>query len=268
MPVFKKKKVSGFSLFSSYKEYYEKLYVSALRHYDKIVYTSANYQDKIFGDEHGLGDKAVIIPNGASQKEFLAEDQFKIKEKLGIKTKYLAVSVSNHYLAKGHDFVVQAFKKMKRYDTALLIIGQIPGVRGLKKIGHFLVGCYLDCLLASKLNKNIFILNGSLRELVLSAYKNADLFLFGSELECAPLVMYESFASKTLFITREVGNVKDHQDLVRIVKTPEEMAKTANFYLDNSEKRKEIADIAFLEWQKNYTWDKVAERYNSLIQSI
>ncbi|MEW5805355.1 MAG: glycosyltransferase family 4 protein [Patescibacteria group bacterium] len=259
---------SSLNLQQSYLNYYEAFYVPALKNYDRIVYTSANYQDKIFGDQRGLTDKAIIISNGASKEEFLSGDNFKIREKFGIKTKYLAITVANHYLAKGHSFVIDAFKKMRRQDTTLLIIGQIPGGYGLRKIGHFFVGCYLDCVLADKFNKNILVIDGSSRELVLSAYKNADVFLFGSELECAPLVMYESFASKTLFITREVGNVRDHQDYLEIIKTPEEMAKKANFYLDHPEERKKITEKAFSEWQNDYTWSRVVEKYNSLLQSI
>lgn len=247
---------------ADYKGYFEQL-PTYLEKYDSLVYMSFNYQDKLFGDAHGLGYKAVLIPNGASEKEFLIKDKFKIKEKLGIKTKYLAITVANHYLAKGHDFVIRAFKQIKSPDITLLIIGKIPAV-GIRKIAHSFVGCYPYCKLSSILDRRIRLVDGSDRELVLSAYKNADFFLFGSYIEYAPLVMYESFASKTLFITRDVGNVKDHREVVKIVNSPAQMATMVEFYLNHPEKRKEITEKAFQLWQDNYTWDKIAKKYEEL----
>lgn len=250
-----------------YKEYFEQL-PAYLGRYDSLVYMSPNYQDKVFGDAHGLGVKAILIPNGASGEEFSAKDKFKIKEKLGIRTKYLAITVANHYLAKGHGFVIKAFKKLKRKDISLLIIGEVPGKSGIFKLAHLLRGCYKNCFVSGWFDKSIKIVSGKNRQLVLSAYKNADLFLFGSEIECAPLVMYESFAARVLFITRDVGNVRDHENLLKIVKTPEEMAETANFYLDHPDERNNIIDLAFAEWQNKYDWGIIVKQYENLFQKL
>jgi glycosyltransferase involved in cell wall biosynthesis len=43
----------------------------------------------------------------------------------------------------------------------------------------------------------------------LAAYHQADLFLFPSNIECSPLVLFESIASKTPFLTTDVGNAKE-----------------------------------------------------------
>lgn len=251
----------------AYQDYFDEL-PRHLRAYDKIVYMSANYQDKKFGDENGAGGKAVIIPNGASDEEFLPRDAFRIKEMLGIKTPYLIITVANHYKAKGHGFVIEAFKKMRRNDATILIIGNIPGAGGMKKIGHLMLGCYFDCWWASKTGKNIRIVSGNDRALVLSAYKSADIFLLGSEVECAPLVMYESFAAKLPFITTDVGNVKDHRDYIKIVRTPEEMADAARHFLDSPEERKNLAEKAFHVWHTRHTWQNIAERYEELFRAL
>jgi len=258
---------SGFRSDSlGYSGYFEEM-PKYLVLYDKIVYMSGKYQDKKFGDDNGVSDRAVIIPNGASKEEFLGKQAKDLKESLDIKTSHLALTVANHYSAKGHGFVIKAFKKMSRKDTTLLIIGKLPSF-GLKKMGHLFFGCYPFCWLADKLNENIVLLDGTDRGLVLAAYKNSDLFLFGSEIEYAPLVMYEAFAAKTLFITRDVGNVKDHRKLLKIVETPEEMAKTANFYLDHLNERAKITDQAFSEWQEKYSWERIAQEYLNLFESL
>jgi glycosyltransferase involved in cell wall biosynthesis len=247
-------------------EGYFKVLPAHLAKYNKLIYMSPNYQDKIFGDEHGVGDKAVIIPNGAPAEEFLGPDDYNIREKLGIKTKFLAITVANHYRDKGHGFVIEAFKKMKRQDTTLLIVGENPGKDLWHKTKQFVRGCYKNCLATSLIHGNIKLAKGSSRELVLSAYKEADLFLFGSRVECAPLVLYESFASKTPFISTGVGNIPDYKDYVKIIKSPEEMVQEANRLLDNEGERQAMAEKAFNLWRESYTWDKIAEQYEKQLK--
>lgn len=249
-----------------YKNYFAKL-PEFLHLYDKLVYASASYQDKKFGDENGAGDKAVVIPNGASTKEFFSPDSYNIREKFGIKTKYLAICVANHYRDKGHGFVIEAFLKMSRQDTTLLIVGENPGANFLGKFKQWVRGCYKNCLISSKLHKNIRLASGKNRELVLSAYKQADIFLFGSKVECAPLVLYEAFASKTLFISTPVGNVPDYADLVRLVKLSGEMAEAANWLLDHDREREVLVQKAFELWKQKYTWEEVTKKYEALIKS-
>ena len=101
---------------------------------------------------------------------------------------------------------------------------------------------------------------------VIAAYQEADLFLFGSEIECAPLVLYESFASRTCFISRPVGNVPEYASLVRLVTTPQSMADTANRLLADPKLRLQLTEQAYTAWQQFYTWDKITKQYLALCQ--
>lgn len=250
-----------------YDAYYNGLYLQGLAKFKRIAYTSANYRDKLFGDSHELGSKAVIIPNGASEEEFDATDTYHFRESLGIVTPRMAICVANHFVAKGHQFVIKAFKLMKRTDTTLVIIGEARVSRGIKSIGHFILD-YASCKLASILNKNIVLVSGVSRDAVVSAYKQADVFLFGSELECSPLVMYESFASQTPFVTRPVGNVADHADVIKIAENPLAMASAGNYLLDDEQASQKMTDNAYKLWKKNYTWDAVAKKYELCLKSL
>ncbi len=242
-----------------YKNYYEKVYVKVLRKYDRIVYTSANYRDKFFGDKHGLGSKAVVIPNGAGE-EFLAEP-LNFRKKYGIRTKFMALTVAHHFWAKGHGFVHEAFGKMKRKDATLVIIGDHPP-------RHSWYSCEMLCRLRAVINPNFILLTDVPREMVVSAFQEANLFLFGSRLECAPLVMYESFATQTPFVTTEVGNVRDHFPYLEMVRTPGEMAERANDILDSPARTKNLTDRAFELWQNGYTWGKIAGRYDAVFKKM
>ncbi|MFN7088434.1 MAG: glycosyltransferase family 4 protein [Candidatus Paceibacteria bacterium] len=241
-----------------YKGYFEDL-PNYLKKYDKLVYPSANYQDKIFGDRYGVSKKAVIIPNGAGE-EFLAQP-IGFRKKFGINTPYMILTVSNHYFAKGHSFVIEAFQAMRRRDATLVIIGNKPPT-------HTWYSCWPICKLKSFINSRIRIISGISRPYVVSAYQEADLFFFGSRVECAPLVMYESFAAKTPFITTLVGNVQDHKEVLMIVKTPRKMAEIANYLLENELKRESLAKKAFSLWQESHTWETIASRYEAMYQSL
>lgn len=249
-----------------YQSYFAQL-PAYLRQYDSLVYMSMNYQDKVFGDEHGVGEKAVYIPNGASADEFVSSDLYRFRERAHIQTKYLAITIANFYAAKGQRFVIKAFKKMHRKDVTLALIGELPTSRGIKKLAHILTG-YLPCWIASLWNPRIKIISGKNRAEVLSAYKNADLFLFGSRVECAPLVMYESFASKVPFITRPVGNVADHKDYLSIVQTPEEMAHIADRLLNDDALRHRTAQHAFELWDQRHRWEIIVDMYEQLVKKI
>lgn len=252
---------------SAYREYFAKLPVF-LNEYDSLVYLSCCYQDKIFGDGHGFADKGVVIPNAAAEEEFLSSDTFDIRKKLGIDAKYLLLDVSTHYRDKGHGFVIDAFLEMHRNDTTLLIVGEHPGATLIGKAKQLVRGCYKNCFIHSKLHNNIRLVGGKDRALVVSAYKNADLFLFGSKVECAPLVLYEAFASKTPFISTAVGNVFDYSNIVRIVKTPKEMATMANELLNDEQKRGSMAEKGFALWKEMYTWDIIVDQYEALFNKL
>lgn len=242
----------------AYKTYFDVL-PGYLKQYDRLVYMSANYQDYVFGEQYGCEDRAVLIPNGAGE-EFLKQS-LDFKTKFGIATPKMVITVSNHYFAKGHLFVIDAFKRMGRKDATLVIIGERPS-------GRAWYSCYPLCKLNAFLNSHIMVLHDVPREWVVSAYKQADLFLFGSQIECAPLVMYEAFASKAPFVTTAVGNVCDHEEILEIVKTPTDMAKVGNDLLNNEMKRRRIGEKAYQSWQAHHTWERIVEQYETMCKKL
>ena len=246
-----------------YREYFAVL-PEKLKAYDALVYMGKEYQDILWGREHGLRDREVYIPNGAAAEEFLGADIYNFKKRFAVTTPHMALCVSNHYRAKGHSFVIEAFRKMHRADTTLVIIGAPFVATGLlRKLAHFALD-YCGCFFASLFNRRIKLISTNDRRAVVSAYRGADVFLFGSEVECAPLVMYESFASKTPFITRRVGNVGDHAQDLKIISSTEEMARVANSILDDAETGKEIAARAHITWERNHQWSAISATYQDL----
>ncbi len=93
-----------------------------LRRYDRIIYLSPGYRDATFGEQHGIG-RSVVIPNGADEREF-DRPAAGFRQRAGIDTRYLVVTVANHYRSKGHAFVIDAHRRLGRDDVTLAIIGK------------------------------------------------------------------------------------------------------------------------------------------------
>ena len=151
----------------------------------------------------------MLIPNGAGADEFEQKTDVSIRDRLKIpKNHFLILHVGSHTGAKGHKEAIQMLKKSKiKHATFLIVANSFGGG-----------GCTLNCNLAEKIHlfnpfskvsdKNIMIISLS-REETVAAYHDADLFLFPSNIECSPLVLFEAMASKTPFLTTDVGNAKE-----------------------------------------------------------
>jgi glycosyltransferase involved in cell wall biosynthesis len=244
-----------------YSGYFKKL-PNYLKKYDTAIYLSRHYQDKQFADQHKLSN-SLVIPNGADEGEFeLPISNF--KRKYGVKTKYVLLCVANHYNLKGHQFVIDAFNRLGRKDTSLVIIGN-PVVDGYRK---WRVECYKQCKMASLKNQRIKVLTNVPRTDVVSAYKESDIFVFGSMVECSPLVIFESMAAGIPFISTDVGDIKERAKFGKLVESPEEMASDINYWLNNPDERDKIGKSAQAEWKKKYSWDKITDQYLDLYTKL
>jgi glycosyltransferase involved in cell wall biosynthesis len=245
----------------AFADYYRRM-PAYLAQYGADIYLSRTYQDKIFADQHGLKN-SLIIPNGADETEFNAPT-IGFRKKYGIKTPYMLLCVANHYNLKGHRMLIEAFDKLNRNDVTLVIIGN-PVASGRQK---WRVECYRHCRLASLKNPRIKVLANVPRDFVVSAYKEATLFVFASMTECSPLVIFESMAAGLPFVSTDVGDVRERSAYGRIVvDLPDMVAQVANL-LDNEDTRKKIGAAAVNEWRKNYTWERITDQYEALYQKL
>ncbi|MFI5240701.1 MAG: glycosyltransferase family 4 protein [Candidatus Saccharimonadia bacterium] len=244
-----------------YTEYFERM-PSYLARYDKAIYMSPTYQDKLFADRHKLTN-SVIIPNGADEREFTAQP-IGFRKRYGIKTKFMLLCVSNHYNLKGHEMVLEAFRRLGRKDTTLVVIGN-PVVAGRNR---WRTECYRQCQLAAFGNRRIKMLADVPRPMVVSAYQEADLFVFGSQVEASPLVIFEAMAAGLPFISTDVGDIKDRAKFGRLIESPAEMTDTINELINHSEVRSKIGKMAHAEWKEKYSWEQITNRYEELYESL
>jgi glycosyltransferase involved in cell wall biosynthesis len=260
-----------------YKEYFESM-KSWLHRYDMTVFLSHDYRDINFAT--GCGVKNItLIPNGAGEDEFLPDINLDIRKLLDMPQEdFLILHVGSHTGIKGHAEAIKIFNKARIGNATFLIVANDFGggcVTACKRKAFFLN-------LRNKFYNKRLIVTSLPRKETVAAYKEADLFLFPSNIECSPLVLFESMASKTPFLTTDVGNaaeivewskagmvlptVKDSEgyskaNIAGSVKMLEEICR-------DSQRRKEMQESGFKEWQKKFTWGKIAMEYENMYQSL
>ncbi len=230
-----------------FADYFNRVIPIYLPKYDAAVYHSKQYQDYEFAQNYGFNN-SVIIPNGVCEEEFSQMPTFDFRMKYKIKTKYLGLCVANFFPGKGQDRVIECLRKMNRPDLTMVFIGR--------------QGVLLNGLKAKARGLNVRFLVDVPREVTLAAYCQADIFLFGSDKECSPLVIIEAKASRTPFVSTDCGNVREWKG--GVVCAPDKMPLYANKILNDEIIRKSLAEDGWKEWKENLTWEAVADRYEEL----
>lgn len=258
-----------------YKGYYKRM-ENWLRSYDACVYLSRKYRDIDFSKSAGINND-YFIPNGASYDEFSKKTSIDIRKTLAIpKTHFLILHVGSHTGLKGHKECIKIFNKAKIEKATLLIVAD-------KNSSLCYYNCHFLAVLANndpfmkKSDKKILI-HALSRAETISAYHNANLFLFPSNVECSPLVLFESMASKTPFLATDVGN---SSEIVEWSKggllLPTTFDKSGNSHARIAESvnilemlyhdqalRDRMGKLGFETWKNNFTWESIAHKYEEL----
>lgn len=272
---------TGFSglYLPEYREYFDKMKIW-MKKYDMNVFLSNTYRDIQFARENGI-EKIRVITNGASEQEFLESRPAQIREKLGIPAgHFLVLHVGSHTALKGHAEAIEIIRRARLRNVTLLIIGE-KSSGGCGRLCHIKKWILSDSPLRSRNHKRIVIASLP-RPATIEAYKEADLFLFPSNIECSPLVLFECMASKTPFLTTDVGNSveivgwsKSGRVLpTRIYANGYSRADIAgsvtmleDIYLMET-LRKEMAMSGFQAWKENFTWEIIAGKYEEMYKNL
>lgn len=190
-----------------YSEYFKHM-PEWMHQYDMNVMISSEQRDMHFAKLNGITNTAVIS-NGASRKEFEQTISFSIKKKLLIpKDNLLILHVGSHTGFKGHSCAIEIFTRACIGPATLLIVGN-PSSSGCSKQCDRLAEKHNNSKIFKKENKKIIIKHLSRVEII-AAYREADLFLFPSNIEGgASIVLFECMASSLPFLATDVGSVKE-----------------------------------------------------------
>lgn len=273
---------TGFSglYLPEYKEYFESM-KSWFKQYDKNIFLSDDYRDINFARDCGT-ENLMLIPNGAGADEFLQKPDIDIRAGLGIpKDHFLILHVGSHTGVKGHTEALAIFEQAAIKNSTFLLIANSFGGGGCTRQCESTAET-LNLSPAGKLhNKKIIVTELSRKETV-AAYQAADLFLFPSNIECSPLVLFEAMASKTPFLTADVGNSREIIKwsgagiLLPTTKDPDgfsrvEISGSARILeniCNDPAKREAMSLSGFAAWLNHYTWEKIARDYERIYLNL
>ena len=258
-----------------YSEYFEQMKFW-IKQYDICIYASNNYKDINFARKYGANNN-ILIPNGAGKDEFNQELNIDIKRKLDIPNNhFLILHVGSHTGVKGHKEAIKIFKKAKIKSATFLIVAKNLNCNCTKNC--FRSAKFFNYNPISRLSDKKIVIKSLSRQETVSAYYKADLFLLPSNIECSPIVLFESMASKTPFLTTDVGNAKEiiewsnGGELLPTIKFANGYVKAdvkastkvleQLFY--DSERRKSMVINGYKEWKNLFTWEKITKQYENL----
>jgi glycosyltransferase involved in cell wall biosynthesis len=249
--------------------------------WDRLVFHSSTYQDVAFARNAGLTNIAVI-PNGADEQEFAVSPQEaaqrgrRFRDEHGIGDEPLLLTVGSHTGGKGHSLVLDALVRLRRPATLALVGNTVLGA-----------GCLGRCRRRAKAvevlsrGERRALLVDPPREGVVDAYFAADLFVFGSRVECSPLVLFEAAAAGLPFVTVPAGNsaeiarwtgagtgipARRKNGIVR--GSSADMARQIQALLDDPQRRERMGHDGHAAWERDYSWQAIVARYEKLYEEL
>jgi len=285
-----------------------------LRKFDHLIFYAERYRDIDFARANGIASYS-IIPNGASEMDFGRIADGSLREKLGIaRDDFLFLTVGTPVNAKGHMEVGEAFAKMDTGDrsASLILNGSWPKTNLLSLLRSILrprtlrkglqlfwregwrsvwtrlfpkpepltaVAKSTASAEAKQATKRVLCLDLP-RPDVISAFLEADLFVFASKVEYSPLVLFEAAAAGTPFLTVPAGNAAeivrwtgggllcpaevDAKNYVKV--SPDVLAAEMQRAMNAPELLKQLGAAGHKAWRERFTWAVIAKSYEQVLR--
>lgn len=209
---------------------------------DCLVCHSEHYRDAYIAQ--GLGLRVVYIPNGADP----------VPRRAAAQPPYF-ICVGNHLWAKGHEFVIRAFRAAG-VDGQLIVVGK-----------ECMRGCLRLCQLESLRDPRVRLAFPGRSELLEQLIPGAVAVVSGSRLECAPLVQMEAQSAGVPFIARWAGAIQCEPGAI-VVANWREMAYWMSHLVTSPGWRGNIGSNGYDHWQRHHRWTDVVKRYEQLYRDV
>jgi glycosyltransferase involved in cell wall biosynthesis len=202
-----------------------------------------------------------------------------VKNRFGIGGLAL-ITIGNYTGEKGHRELLEVFRKLPVSKATLISAGTLKPHDGY--FDAFEHQAWAINQSRKHIGKRVVMLDGADRPTVRDALKAADLFVFLSNIEASPLVMFEAAAAGVPFLATAAGNNAEIAEWTGggvIVKTHErpngrveadtkdtlwQLTKLAH----SPSRRRELGARGRAAWQKSYTWEKLTGQYLELYASV
>lgn len=264
----------------NYKAYFDKL-PGILKKYDSTVYLSNDYRDINFARDHKL-DNIAVIPNGADEKEF--NDGISDERKKFLTNKYgiggFTIMTIGLYGEKGHLDTLRVFKRLPISKGTFISVGHTRPDEGNYRT--FNEAAFSVNTRRKFLNKRVVMVDGNEREDIRDLLKMSDVFVFLSNIECSPLVLFESAAAGVPFLATTAGNsseiaewtgagiiVKSHPAANgRVVADRKDALLKLSRLAHSPKLRRTLGQKGKKIWREKYTWDRLSKEYIALYEEV
>lgn len=264
----------------NYRSYFENL-PKLLKKYDATVYLAEKYRDIDFARQHKLKN-IFVIPNGADEKEFtkpISEQRRKfLTNKYGIGG--FTIMTIGLYGEKGHLDTLRVFKRLPITKGTFISVGHTRPDEG--NYNTFNEAAYSVNTRRKFLNKRVVLVDGNDREDIRDLLKMTDVFVFLSNIECSPLVLFESAAAGVPFLATSAGNseeiarwtgagtiVKSHPSQnSRVIADQKDTLIKLTRLAHSSKLRHKLGSTGRKSWEEKYTWERLSKEYISLYESL
>jgi glycosyltransferase involved in cell wall biosynthesis len=301
----------GFSSLNepAYARYYREMPMF-LGKFNHLIFYASDYRDINLAKAHGLSNFS-IVPNGASELEFNTPPDRRFRQRHGIgEETFVILTVGSFTGEKGHRELADAFLSADFGTTqaALILNGNFlpraarPGLRAavghgrriLRPVKWFLRGrrvpprgivepirVIVDAINRSTPTKRAVLVNLPRAELV-QAYLNSDLFVFASNIEYSPLVLYESAAAGLPFLTVPVGNApeiaqwtgggvvcpapQDERGYTRV--DPKVLGEQISRLASDRPLLQALGGAGRTTWSERFTWERIASQYEAIFEEV
>jgi len=257
--------------------------------------------DPTFRTRYGIPSDAIMLltvgSHTGSKGHALVLDALK---KISVHGKVVLVIIGNvpNPLSKWESIKLQLdtwranllplFQLLLKKEFKIFSFRVVDLVRPLFWGGLYVSGCIQDCRMrANRINllgdkgRRVLLLNPP-RADVVAAYHASDLFVFGSNIEYSPLVLFEAMSSKTPFLTLACGNAAEivewtgggviaptiQRNFGVVDGDSQEMAACIDSLLSDPERCAELAENGYRAWRKKFTWDAIAQNYEKLYKTL
>jgi glycosyltransferase involved in cell wall biosynthesis len=243
-----------------------------MKQMDLNVVLSSDQRDVRFAKAHGV-TKLQLIPNGASAEEFSGPVGRSFRDAHGMAADVpLVLHIGSYTGIKGHREAIEMFLKADTGRAVLALVGN--GNAKLKRhFDHHWRYVLLRWQARWKRKRILFLELG--RAQTVEALKEADLFLFPSNVECSPIVLFEAMAAGVPFLAGTAGNAAEIAEWSNggwiipgtrdaLQREHPDMATGARMLgqlLSDAGKRKRAGEMGHRAWRERFTWQQIAEQY-------
>jgi glycosyltransferase involved in cell wall biosynthesis len=291
----------------AYAEYFKRLPL-ILHKFDHLIFYATDYRDINFTKDQGIANYS-IVPNGASELEFNAQPDPHFRSTLGIgKDDFIFLTVGSLTGSKGHLEVAKAFDAadFEGHPATLILNGNkivdnsLGALNRVLEMVHEIKSVvkqtlklllrkqcnsirkgdglnYIINSICNQPNKNVIVTDLPRPSLV-QAFMAADFFVFASHVEYSPLVLFESAAAGTPFLTVPVGNSeeiaqwtgagvicpaeRDARGYTHV--NPRDLAQFMSRLAKDVEYRQQLGTAGKKSWQEKFTWEKISSEYEKI----